>query len=340
MLEGAVTAIFSFTALFGGLPSSSTYQLQTYGIGSGGTNNSSSPSYRLNGSSGETGGTSNGGTTTSKTGSTESRQANVPLLPTLDNGSDTYTNKLNAIINRGGPDAADYTYSIAVSTNNFSTTSFVQADGTLGGAPFYQSYIAWGGATGSLIIGLTPGTTYQVKMNAMQPGFTGSAYGPQAVSTTTTAALNFSITPSVVTFGSLLPGVTTNGNTNVTVNFSTSSAGGAVYIAGANAGLRSASANFTIPAVNNSLASLSEGFGMQGASAGQTSGGPFMFVSPFNGTASTVGAPTASFKQLLTTSVALVDGTAQVQAKARAATSTASATDYSETLTFVASASY
>jgi hypothetical protein len=340
MNEGVLTAVASMALLFSALPASNSYELQTYGIGSGGTSNSSSPTYRLNGSSGETGGTSSNGTTTTKTGSTETRQANVPLAPTLSNGSNTYVNKLDVSINKGGPDAPDYTYSIAVSTDDFVTSDFVQPDGTLASSAVYQTYTAWGSATGSTITGLSPNTTYKVRVNAMQSSFTASEYGPAATSATTAASLNFSITPTFISFGNLLPGAVTDADTAITIGFGTTSAGGAVYVAGANVGLKSAGTNAVIPSVDASLGSASQGFGLQGQTATQSSGGPFSFIAPFNGNATAVGDPSTTFKQLLTTPAALVEGSATVQAKAKAATSTPSGSDYSETLTFIAAASY
>jgi hypothetical protein len=328
--------------LFGAFSSSPTYQLQSYGLGSGGTNEASSANYRLNASSGELGGTpSAGGTTQAGSGSTETRQANVPLAPTLSNGSNTFYNKLQVTINTSGSDAGDYTYSIAVSTNNFATTTYVQADGTLGSTAVYQSYATWGGASGSPIIGLSPNTTYKAKVNAMQGNFTNSAYGPAATAVTANPSLAFSITPSTVSLGSLLPGTVNAGSSNLSFNFATNGAsGGSVYIAGANSGLRSAATNNTISSANANLSAAAEGFGVQGLTATQASGGPFTIAAPFNGTSNTVGGVNTSFRQIFTSSALLTGGTATASVKGKSSATTASASDYTETLTFIASASF
>lgn len=328
--------------LFGAFSSSPSYQLQTYGVGSGGTNNASSSSYRLNGSSGEVGGTGLvGPTTTGNGGSNEARQANVPLAPTLSNGSNTYYNKLSVIINTSGSDASDYTYSIAVSTNNFVTTLYVQADGTLGTTAVYQSYSTWGGASGSFITGLGAGTAYQVKVNANQVNFSASAYGPTTTATTANPSLTFSITPNTVSLGNLLPNTVVSGGSNLSFGFATNGAsGGSVYVAGANNGLTSAGASNTIAAVTNDLTSLAEGFGIQGLTATQASGGPFTITSPFNGSGAVVGGPTTNFKQLYTANAATTGGTATASVKGKAAATTPTGNDYTETLTFIASASF
>lgn len=330
------------TLLFGAFSSSSSYQLQSYGLGSGGTNNSSSQNYSLNATSGEIGGMpSTGATTKAGSGSTETRQANVPLAPTLSNGSNTYYNKLQVIINTSGSDASDYTYSIAVSTNNFSTTNYVQADGTFGANPVYQSYATWGGASGSFIIGLSPNTAYQAKVDAMQGTFSNSAYGPSASATTANPSLTFSISPSTVNMGSLLPGTVTPGASDISFTFATNGAsGGSVYVAGANSGLKSTAANNIIASASANLTTQSEGFGLQGLTTGQTSGGPLGIVAPFNGTSNTVGAVASSFKPLFSASTAVVGGTATAGVKGKASTTTPSGSDYVETLTFIASASF
>ena len=341
MFEGVISAAAGLTMLFSAFSSSGGYQLQTYGLGSGGTNNASSPTYRLNGSTGEVGGDTNSPNNGGNTGSTETRQANVPLAPTLSNGSSTYYNKLQVTINKGGSDPTDYTYSIAVSTNNFATTNYIQADGTIGGTAIYQSYATWGGASGSFITGLSPNTAYQVKANAMQGAFTGSAYGPSATSTTANPALSFSITPNIINLGSLLPGTVVTSGANITFGFATNAAtGGSVYVSGSNGGLKSVTANNTIGSISANLTSQNEGFGVQGSTAGQTSGGPFTITSPFNGTSNTVGAPTTTFQQLFTTGAALAGGNSTASVKGKASSTTPSASDYSETLTFIASASY
>lgn len=329
------------TLLFAAFSSSNTLTLQNYGISSGGTNTAGSATYKLNASSGEVDGTAASGVgNTAKTGSIETQQANLPLAPTLSNGGSTYYNKLNCIINKGGADASDYTYVIAVSIDNFVTTLYVQADGTLGITPIGQTYSTWGAGSGTNIIGLTPSTTYKAKVSAMQGQFTQSLYGAAATAATVSPALSFSLTPNTLNLGSLLPGNIVTSAT-ISIGFATNgAAGGNVYLAGKNNGLNSATGSYTIPAATNDLASLSEGVGMQGLTASQSSGGPFSIASPYNVTGTNVGTYSTSFRPMFTTAAPIAGGTATASYKAKASVGTAVATDYQEVLTFIGSASF
>jgi hypothetical protein len=76
------------------------------------------------------------------------------------------------------------------------------------------------------------------------------------------------------------------------------------------------------------------------SSASQTSGGPFTSVSPFNGAGTNVGALTTSLQPILSTAAAITTGTATIDLKAKAASTTPSSSDYSDTLTFVAAMLY
>ena len=342
MLKSMLSLGVTGTLFFAAFSSSSSYQLQNYGIGSGGTNNSASANYKLNASTGQVScSTGSSATQSIKPGSIQVQQANVPPAPTLDNGSATYYNKLKVTINKSANDATDYTYAIAASSNSFATTQYVQADGTLGASAVYQSYAAWGSASGSFISGLVPATTYQVKVSAMQGLYTASAYGPIASSTTANPSLTFSITPSTISLGSLTAGNVITAGTNLSFGFATNAiSGGAVYAAGLNAGLKSVGASYTIAAVNANLASSSEGYGLRGLTATQTSGGPFTLASPFNGAANNVGAPTTTYRTLYGAASPIVGGLGTTSVLAKAAATTPAASDYSETLTFIASASY
>jgi hypothetical protein len=327
--------------LFAAFSSSNTYELQNYNIGSGGTNTSSSSSYKLNASTGEVGGgTSSGSADKLKASSIEAQQANVPLAPTLGNGSGTFYNKLSFVINMSS-DPSDYTYAVAVSTaSNFATTYYVQADGTLGSSQVYRTYAAWGGGSGSTIVGLLPNTTYYVKVAAMQGQFTNSAFGPSANIATVSPQLSFSLSPSSINLGSLLAGTVITAGTNVSVSFATNAGtGGNVYIAGANAGLNSTAASNTISAVSADLAAQPQGFGLRGLTASATSG-TFSISSPFDGSNDVVGGPGAAFQPIFTTTGALVGGSATAAVKAKASATTPASGDYQEILTFVASASF
>jgi hypothetical protein len=341
MLSSLTSTLLSATMLFAALSSSSNYKLNTYNISSGGTNTSSSSSYKLNGNAGGISGSpSPSSTKTGLPGVIQAQQANVPAAPTLSNGGNTYYNKLGVTLNIGG-DPTDYTYAIAVSTDNFATiTKYVQADGTLGASQVYQSYTTWGGASGTTIIGLLPNTSYQVKAGSMQGNFTASLFGPSATLSTVNPSLTFTLSPNILSFTSLLAGTVVTSSA-ITTTFATNAAsGGSVYIAGQNNGLTSANTSFTIPAISNDITAQSTGFGAQGSTVSQTSGGPLAFASPFNGTSGNIGAPATTYKPLILATTPVVGGSATTVLKAKSSNVTPASQDYQEVLTFIASASY
>ena len=326
--------------LFASFSQSSTKALQNYSVGSGGTNSSSSSTYQLNASTGDAAGTTSSATKTTKASAIEAQQANVPLAPSLSNGSGTYYNQLGFIINMSG-DPTDYTYAVAVSTDNFTTTKYVQLDGTLNTSQVYRTYSAWGSGTGSTMTGLTANTVYMVKVAAMQGQFTNSAFGPAAAQSTVGPQISFSIAPSLINMGDLLPATIVSSGANISVSFATNGAsGGKVYIAGKNGGLKSTAVSNTIAAYTGDLTSPAQGFGVQGSGATQSSGGPFSVVSPYGVSGTNVAGPATTFQPIFSTSASVVGASASVILKAKASAQTPAASDYQEILTFVASASF
>ena len=104
--------------------------------------------------------------------------ASTPTAPTFTNPSNEY-NRLKLTLNVGGF-PTDTTYLIAISDDNFVTTKYVQTDQTIGTSVSianYQTYTSWGGASGSWIVGLSPSTTYKIKVAALQGTATGSQFG-------------------------------------------------------------------------------------------------------------------------------------------------------------------
>jgi hypothetical protein len=326
---------------FGAFSASSNYQLKSYGVNSGGTNSSTSTTYRLQAGTGEVSGNVSGGPTYKvKSGSVEAQQANVPGAPTLDNGGGTYSNKLNFIINTSS-NPSDTTYAVQISTvSNFASFQYVQADGTQAPTPVFQNYATWGGGSGTLALGLTSSTTYYFRMSAMQGKFTASGFGPSAnIATVGASTLSFSITPSTLNMGSLTAGSVVNAPSNISFTFTSNGAyGGTVYAAGSDTGLRSISTSYTIqisPGSGN-LSSLAEGFGLQGLSASA----PLAIQSPYNGSSNVVGSIYTTFQPLFSATSVINSGTATATVKAKASATTPAAQDYTETLTFVAAASY
>jgi hypothetical protein len=338
--------------LFAALPSTSNYRLNSYGFGSGGTAGSQTATYSLEGSSGEfSGATSSTSNYKTLPGFIETEQANVPQIGTLDNNGGIYYNKLHFVIDTQN-NPTDSKYLISVSTDNFSSDiKYLQPDGTLTSTlslTQYQTYSAWGGSGGGLIIGLLPSTTYQVRARATQGKFSESRFGPAASQATAAPSITFSLVtstqsspPFTVDFGTLPAGSIASSSNTINTTLSTNGAsGGDVYIRAQNGGLLSSSTGYRIDSVTNDLSSLSEGFGAQNSSVGQSSGGPYSVVSPFNVTGTNVASITTITRSLYTTTGPVTNGSGVLLLKAKAASTDVAATDYREILTFIAAGNF
>ena len=329
--------------LFASLPSTTHYQLNSYGFGSGGTANSSTATYAIEGGSGEVNAppvstTTYGG----KPGFIQTQQANVPKISSFTNPSNYY-NKLHFVIDEQG-NPSDALYALSISTDNFaSDIRFVKSDLTVGGSlalSDYQTYTMWGGSGGADIIGLLPSTTYYLRAKATQGKFTESAYGPASSVATVSPQLTFSLSTNSLAMGSLLANTVVDAPQTINVTFATNgSSGGDVYISGATGGLFSSRASATIPSATGDLSSLSHGFGAQVTSVAASSG-TLSKASPYNSSGQNVGITDPTLRTILTTSGPLVGGTGSVQIKAKSAATDAAAGDYTETLTMLASASF
>jgi len=340
----SLNLLLSGLMLFAALPATTNYMLDGYGFGSGGTANSTTSNYALEGISGELGGqTSTTVTYNAKPGFTETVQANVPKIASFDNGSGAFYNKLHFVLDEQG-NPSDALYAVSISTDNFaSNVNYVKSDLTVGSSltlTDYQTYTAWGGATGSNIIGLLPNTTYYLRAKATQGKYTESGYGPILSATTANPSLSFSVTTSSISMGSLIAGSVVNSPSTIDVTFATNaSSGGDVYINGKNAGLLSASSSSTITSATGDLSVLSRGFGAKVTTTGSTSGS-FSSVSPYNGASNNVGVTDTIIRRIMTATGPVVGGTGSVQIKAKSASSDPAATDYTETVTVLASASF
>lgn len=332
--------VLSSALFFAAFSASTSYQLQNYSLSGAASNSSASTTYQLESSTGQIQSVNTSSATYSAlAGSLQAQQASVPPAPTLGNGAGTYYNKLDMIINTGG-NPSDVTFAVAVSTNSFVTTNYVQIDGSLGPVPLFQTYVQWGGATGMPIIGLANSTTYQVKVSAMQGKFTHSAYGPVATSSTTAPNIVFSITPNALTLPNLLAGSVVTG-ANMTAAFATNATyGGNVYVSDSNTGLKSNSKSYTIASATGNLTLLGNGYGGQATSVTQTSGGPFAIASPYNGITNTVGLINTTPQPIFTTGTPIVGGSGVAVLKAKASSTDPASGDYQDTLTFIAAASF
>lgn len=336
--------------MFAVAPSSTNFILKSYDYGSGG-GTSSSTNYSNNGLSGtQTGSPSTSTNFGANSGIVPTINANVPTAPTLSNPNGSY-NQLKLVINTSS-NPSDTKYLLVISSDGFATSKYVQSDNSIGSAlsiSNYQTYTAWGGASGFFILGLAPSTTYQVKVKALQGAFSESALGPASTGVATLGtSLSFSLTttaslvpPFNVNFTSIIPGSVATASANVLLDISSNAEnGGNIYVTSLNSGLLSASSANTITSATADLAVAASGYGAQVSSVGQTSGGPIAALSPYNGATDNVGALSNSLTKLLSVTSPIVGGTATVVLKSKATSTTPSATDYTDTLTFIAAMNY
>lgn len=331
---------------------SSNYKLRGYEFGGGGGVGSSTH-YGIEGVVGEPDQQITGTNYNLGAGLMFIQQAHVPDTPTITNPSNWYNKLKLTVATSNNP--SDTLYAIAISPDNFSTTYYIQSDNTVGpslGIEDYQTYTAWGGASGFTIVGLTSNTTYTVKVKAMQGNYTESGWGPTASAATSNVTLDFDIdvstsdqetaSPYSITMGELNLGSVTTAAQKVWVDLDTNSNFGAyIYVYDSYGGLRSTANNYTISSSSTNLTSVSQGFGLQGSTVAETSGGPLALSSPYNGASENVGAVTTSFSELFHTNTApVVGGRGSFVIKAKASSTTPSANDYSDTLTLIAASTF
>ncbi len=331
-------------------PQSTNYEIKDYGFGSGGTGGVDSSSYSLWGLSGEIDAASTSSTTyTTQGGLIYTIQANVPSAPTFTNTSNYY-NKLHITINNGS-NPSDTIFAIAISTDNFvSDTKYVQSDNTIGAtldSEDWQTYTAWGGASGEDIIGLAANTTYTVKVSARHGNFTQSAYSLPAQAATSNITLSFDIdvastdtessAPYNVSLGNLTAGSVTTATSYVWVDLSTNAEyGGFIYLYGTYTGLRSTATNYTISSSSTNLTSASEGYGLRVNSTSNLTA-----TSPYNGASENVGIVDTTIREVLNSSNAPVSsGRGSLAIKAKVSTTTPASNDYEDTITLIASGSF
>jgi hypothetical protein len=333
------------------LPSTSNYQLNSYGLGSGGTANSTTSTYALEGISGETSGSASSTATYSlKPGFVETQQAQVPTV-TLTNPSNYYDKLKFVLSQQNNPSDALYALQISTSSNFASNINYVKSDNTIGATlalTDYQTYTAWGGASGTTIIGLSSTTTYYIRAKATQGKFTESGYGPSSNAATIGQQMSFCLytvscgSASSVSFSGVVANSIASGSSTIKTYFDTNAnSGGKMYVYSANGGLKSTHAsNYTIGLSGNqvNLSSASEGFGAQ-STATQTSGS-LLPVFPYDGTPNTVGKLNTTISEIFTTSGPLVGGLGTTTLMLLTSSSTPSASDYADTLTFIAAAAF
>lgn len=337
---------------------SSTYKLKGVEFGGGGGQGLESTSYSMEAILGEGTGDLSSANYRTGTGLTFVQNANVPGAPTFVNDTGNRYNRLKITINKWAGDPSDTKYAIAISNDNFaSDLRYVQDNNTIGatlGTEDYQTYAAWGGATGVYVINLTAGTTYTVKVKSTQGKYTESPYSATSQAATAALQISFDIdiggasdpgetaAPYSISFSDLNIGSVTTAANRGWIDFQTNAeSGGYVYVYDQYAGLRSTTLNYTIPSVSSDLASVNEGFGLQGASKTQSSGGPLSYVSPYDGTSNTVGIVNSTIREIFnTSSTPIVSGRGSFSLKAKVINTTPGSNDYVDTLTLIATGSF
>lgn len=329
--------------LFASSPTSTNYVLKAYDVGSG-SGSGSSTNYTVSGEAGGTSGTLSSSSYGLPAGVKASTTVPTPPAPTFTNAANNY-DRLHLTLSVSGF-ASDTTYLIAISSDNFTTTNYVQLDDTVGTAHVlanYQTYTAWGGASGFSVLGLSPGTTYKVKVAALQGSGTGSGFGPTASASTVQPSLTFGLSTSLTstppfssTFTSLTPGSVVTGDATVTATLTTNALnGGQVLLADQFGGLKSTLESYTLSSATADLTSA-RGYGAQITATSQTSGGPLVGSSPYNGSGNNVGALTTLFQPLASFTSPLTGGSLTLKLLGKADIAVPAAADYSDTLVFVA----
>ncbi len=334
------------------VPVSPNFQLRQLNIGNSGGNQAESDNFQAETSFGELGGPMSGTSFNGGIGFGFTQMANVPPAPTLTNPNHYY-NKLHLALD-DGDNPSDTLFAVAISDDSFATSRFVAPDHGLVDTlqySHYQTYGDWGGGSGFDILGLEPGTTYAVKVRAMQGNFTESGYGPAATAATEHPQLSFDIDisatdtstnpPYTLNLGTLLTNTVTTGADKIWLSLETNGESGAtVYGVSQHEGLLSQSTSYKIDAVTGNLATLDEGFGLQGDSVGQASGGPLTIESPFNGSDDAIGQVPSTYVKILTSSGPLSQGRSSLLLKAKASLEAPAKSDFSELLTLVAAAGF
>lgn len=199
--------LYSFIAqsAFAG-PTSSSYELEQYSFGAGGTEGADSSTYSLFGSIGEVElGKLNSTNYTFGGGLIFTQNADTPPAPTFTNPATNY-DRLKFVV-QVGTNPTDTLYAIAISTDDFvADTRYIQDDNTIGnslGVEDYQTYTNWGGASGEFVRGLSRNTTYYIKVKARQGNFTESSYSASSPATTSDPSLTFGVDSSTITFSNL-----------------------------------------------------------------------------------------------------------------------------------------
>jgi hypothetical protein len=129
--------------------------------------------------------------------------ANTPDAPTLSNAT---TSSIKFVVNpNGNPPATEFAVFSSVDSK------YVQADGTLGASPVWQTYTNWGGASGTTITGLGPNIVNNIVVKARNGNNTETAFS--ATSSLDTLA-NTPSAPTLSNVGAINLTLKVNENSN------------------------------------------------------------------------------------------------------------------------------
>lgn len=197
---------------------STNYRLEDSTFDSG-DDNSNSANYRSRDSiDGIETGDSNSANYKTVSGFQPGAYPGIPAQPTLTNTGSTLYNSLDFIVATGDGQQSDTNYAIAISSDSFATTYFIQTDDSLGTTEAWQDYAGWNSGTGERVTGLSPSTTYEIKVKARYGPDSESGYSQTASATTSAPSLVVSITG--ISSGTTIAGVTTTvTSTGTTMGF-------------------------------------------------------------------------------------------------------------------------
>lgn len=344
-----VTALSGATVL-AALPSTTNYKLNSYGFGSGGTANSGTSNYSLEGITGEISSQPQSTATyTENPGFIQTQQANVPKI-TLTNPSSFY-DKLHFVIDQqGNPSDALYALQISTTSNFSSGINYVKSDDTIGPSltlADYQTYSTWGGSSGANIIGLAASTTYYLRAKATQGKFTESAYGPSDTAATVGQQISFCLyTNANCAAGghsetlNLLANSVATSSSNIGLDFSTNAdSGGNAYIY--STGSLTSTSHPGTPINSSSVGTTANlGTAAKGYGAQVTSASSMTIQSPYSGTSNVVGSLSTTVQTLLSASAPVNSTGNQIQLQAKADNTVKAATDYTDTITIIVAATF
>jgi hypothetical protein len=203
---------------------STNYQIENPMVGAGDGGDSSSTNYKASGSFGNENDTSSSSTNYKAfPGFVQHAYPGVPGTPTLTNTGGTLYTALDFVIATGNGQQTDTTYAIAISSDNFTTTYYIQTDDTLGTTAAWQSYTAWGGGSGERVTGLSSSTTYKIKVKARYGADTETGFSQTATAATAAPSLT-------ITFAGVNSGNTFDGETTTITSTSTAIAYGTLVI--------------------------------------------------------------------------------------------------------------